>query len=180
MYSSKLSTWSIKPKTYGNRWLITQDWAINSRRLEARILAWWCLFDLRPLIQKMFALFLLIPVLLALNLGLLLSAISLYFIGRRKPKVGKNNLGCFLGICFGVCVWMMLIGLVHVGGTSANDMDGFPALLLKIFLFSLTPVAALPALMTYGPGTKWLTFDPMSTTCWRIILMEMLSRRFEV
>ena len=102
----------------------------------------------------MFALFLLIPVLLVLNLGLLLSAISLYFIGRRKPKLGKNNLGCFLGICFGVCVWMMLIGLVHVGGTSANDMDGFSALLLKIFLFSLTPIATLPALMTYGPGTK--------------------------
>ena len=102
----------------------------------------------------MFALFLLIPVLYVLSSGLLLSAAALYFLGRRKPKLGKNNLGCFLGICFGVCVWMMLIGLVHVGGTSANDMDGFPALLLKIFLFALTPIAALPALMTYGPGNK--------------------------
>ena len=102
----------------------------------------------------MFALSLLIPVLLVLNLGLLLSAASLYFVGRRKPKLGKNNLRCFLGICFGVCVWMMLIGLVHVGGTSANNMDGFPSLLLKIFLCALTPVSALPALMTYGPGKK--------------------------
>ena len=49
---------------------------------------------------------------------------------------------------------MMLIGLVYVGGTSANDMDGFPALLLKTFPIGLTPVAALPALMTYGPGKK--------------------------
>ena len=102
----------------------------------------------------MFALFLLIPVLLVLNLGLLLSAASLYFLGRRKPKLGKNNFRCFLGICFGVCVWRLLVGLVNVGGTSANDMDGFPALLLKIFLIALTPVAALPALMTYGPGKR--------------------------
>ena len=102
----------------------------------------------------MFALFVLIPVLFALCLGLLLSVIALNSVGRKKPKLGKNNLGCFLGICFGVCVWMMLIGLVHVGGTSANNMDGFPSLLLKIFLCALTPVSALPALMTYGPGKK--------------------------
>ena len=102
----------------------------------------------------MFALFAVIPLLFALGLGLLISVNALYFIGRRKPKLGKNDEGCFLGICFGVCAWMMLIGLVHVGGTSANDMDGFPALLLKIFLIALTPVSALPALMTYGPGKK--------------------------
>ena len=46
------------------------------------------------------------------------------------------------------------LGLIPVGGTSANDMDGFPALLLKTFLIALTPVATLPALMTYGPGKK--------------------------
>lgn len=102
----------------------------------------------------MLALFVLIPIFAILSLGLLLSAIGLYFIGRRKPKLGKNNLGCFLGICFGVSAWMMLIGCVHVGGTSANNMDGFPALLLKTFLFALTPIATLPALMTYGPGKK--------------------------
>ena len=102
----------------------------------------------------MLALFVLIPIFTVLSFGLLLSAVGLYFIGRRKPKLRKNNLGCFLGICFGVCVWMMLVGSIPVGGTSANDMDGFPALLLKTFLIALTPVAALPALMTYGPGKK--------------------------
>ena len=102
----------------------------------------------------MFALFVLIPVLFALGLGLLLSVTALNSIGRKKPKLGKNNLCCFLGICFGVCVWMLLIGLVHVGGTSANNMDGFPAFLLQTFLLGLTPLAALPALMTYGPGKK--------------------------
>ena len=102
----------------------------------------------------MLALFVLIPIFSVLSFALLLSAVGLYFIGRRKPKPGKNNLGCFLGICFGVCVWMMLVGSIPVGGTSANDMDGFPALLLKTFLIALTPVAALPALMTYGPGKK--------------------------
>ena len=102
----------------------------------------------------MFALFAVIPLLFALGLGLLLSVTALFFIGRRKPKLGKNDKDCFLGICIGVCVWMMLIGLVPVAGTSANNMDGFPALLLKTFLIALTPVAALPALMTYGPGKK--------------------------
>ena len=102
----------------------------------------------------MLALFVLIPLFYAFGLGLFLSVIALNSIGRKKPKLGKNDLGCFLGICFGVCVWMLLIGLIHVGGTSANNMDGFPALLLKIFLLGLTPAAALPALMTYGPGKK--------------------------
>ena len=102
----------------------------------------------------MFALFVLIPVVWAFSLGLLISISLVNFLGRKKSKLGKNNLGCFLGICFGVCVWMMFVGSIPVGGTSANDMDGFPALLLKIFLYTLTPVATLPALMTYGPGKK--------------------------
>ena len=100
----------------------------------------------------MLALFVLIPVLYTLGLGLLVSVTALYFVGRKKPKIGKNNLGCFLGICFGVCAWILLIELVHVEGISANNMEGFPAVILKVFLFALTPIAALPALMTYGPG----------------------------
>ena len=102
----------------------------------------------------MFALFLIVPVVWTFGLGLLVSVISLNFLGRKKPKIGKNNLACFLGICFGVCVWIILIGSIQVGGTSANNMDGFPVLLLKIFLFALTPVSTLPALMTFGPGRK--------------------------
>ena len=102
----------------------------------------------------MFALFLIVPVIWTFGLGLLLSITSLNFLGRKKPRLGKNNLRCFLGISTGVCAWMMLIQLIQVGGTSANNMDGFPALLVKIFLFALTPVATLPALMTYGPGKK--------------------------
>ena len=105
-------------------------------------------------LQKMLALFLLIPILIALNLGLLLSVTLLYFVGRQKPKLGKSKLACFLGITFGVFIWIILIGAIPIGGTSANNMDGFPVLLLKIFLFALTPIAALPALMTYGPGKK--------------------------
>ena len=107
-----------------------------------------------PFIQKMFALFLLVPVVWSFGLGLLISVTSLNFLGRKKPKLGKNNLACFLGICLGVCIWMMLMGSIQVLGTSANNMDGFPVLLLKIFLFALTPIASLPALMAYGPGTK--------------------------
>ena len=102
----------------------------------------------------MFALFVLIPLLFALGLGLLLSVTALYFIGRKKPKFGKNDQDCFLGICIGICVWMLLIGLVPVGGISANNMDGFPALLPQTFMLGLTPAAALPALMAYGPGKK--------------------------
>ena len=102
----------------------------------------------------MLGLFALIPIFITFSLGLLISAVGLNFIGRRKPKLGRNDLGCFLGICLGVWCWMLLIGFVYVGGTSAINMDGFPSLLLKTFLIALTPVASLPALMTYGPGKK--------------------------
>lgn len=102
----------------------------------------------------MFALFLLIPVLIALNVGFLLSVTALYCIGRQKPKLGKNTLACFLGIAIGISTWIVLIALIPIGGTSANDMDGFPALLLSTFLIGLTPVASLPALILYGPGNK--------------------------
>ena len=102
----------------------------------------------------MFGLFAIIPVVWVFSLGLLISVALVNFLGRKKSKLGKNNLGCFLGICFGVCVWMMLVGSIPVGGTSANDTDGLPALLQKIFLYTLPPVATLPALMTYGPGKK--------------------------
>ena len=102
----------------------------------------------------MFALFVLIPVLFALGLGILLSLIALYFIGRKKPKLGKNNLACFLGICFGVFVWTLLVALIPTGVVSSLNMEGFSAYLLCTFLLGLTPVASLPALMLCGPGKK--------------------------
>ena len=102
----------------------------------------------------MLALFVLIPVLFVLGLGLLLSVSGLYFVGRRKSRLGRNDLACCLGIALGVFVWVVLITSIPIGGTSANNMDGFPAVLLCIFLVGATPMAALPALMLYGPGKK--------------------------
>ena len=102
----------------------------------------------------MLALFVLIPVLFVLGLGLLLSVSGLYFLGRRKSRLGRNDLACFLGIALCVSIWVVLITSIPIGGTSANNMDGFPAVLLCIFLIGATPMAALPALMLYGPGKK--------------------------
>ena len=102
----------------------------------------------------MLALFVLIPVLFVLGLGLLLSVSGLYFVGRRKSRLGRNDLACFLGIALGVFIWVVIITSIPIGGTSANNMDGFPAVLLGILLVGATPMAALPALMLYGPGKK--------------------------
>ena len=102
----------------------------------------------------MLALFVLIPVLFVLGLGLLLSVPGLYFVGRRKSRLGRNDLAFFLGIALGVFIWVVLITSIPIGGTSANNMDGFPAVLLGILLVGATPMAALPALMLYGPGKK--------------------------
>ena len=102
----------------------------------------------------MLALFILIPVLFALNLGLLLSVTALYFGGRIKPRLGKNNLACFLGTALGIFIWTVLIKSIPIGEVSAHSMEGYDALLLSAFLLGSTPIAALPALMTYGPGKK--------------------------
>ena len=102
----------------------------------------------------MLALFVLIPALFVFGLGLLLSVAGLNFAGRRKSRLGRNDLACFLGVALGVFVWVVLITSIPIGGTSANNMDGFPAVLLCIFLVAATPMAALPALMFYGPGKK--------------------------
>ena len=102
----------------------------------------------------MLALFVLIPVLFVLGLGLLLSVSGLYFVGRRKSRLGRNDLACFLGIALGVFIWVVIITSISIGGTSANNMDGFPEVLLRILLVGATPMAALPALMLYGPGKK--------------------------
>ena len=68
---------------------------------------------------------------------------------------------CFLGIALGVFIWIVLIASIPIGGTSANNMDGFPTVLLCIFLIGTTPIAALATLILYGSGKKWLTFDLM-------------------
>ena len=102
----------------------------------------------------MVALFLLIPALFFFGLGLLLSVAGLYFVGRRKSWIGRNDLACFLGIVLGIFIWVVFITSIPIGGTSANNMDAFPAVLLCIFLGGSTPMAALPALMLYGPGKK--------------------------
>ena len=102
----------------------------------------------------MLTLFALITVIFTISLGLILSVTALYFGGRKKPKLGKNNLACFLGILSGIFIWIVLIASIPIGGTSANNMDGFPAALLSIFLIGATPIAALPALMLFGPGKQ--------------------------
>ena len=102
----------------------------------------------------MFAIFLLVPLLVAIGVGLALSILALWVFAQKKPWFGKSNLACFLGICLGAFIWVLLIALVPVGPIGLNDMSGYPALLLKALMIGLTPVSALPALMAYGPGKK--------------------------
>ena len=102
----------------------------------------------------MFAIFILAPLLVAIGVGLALSVLALWFFAQKKPWFGKSNLACFLGICLGAFIWVLLIALVPVGSVGANNMEGYPALLLKALMLGMTPVSALPALMAYGPGKK--------------------------
>ena len=102
----------------------------------------------------MVALFLLVPALFFFALGLIFSVAGLNLVRRRKSRLGRNDLACFMVIVLGIFIWIVLISSIPIGGTSANNMDGFPAVLLCIFLVGATPIAALPALMLYGPGKK--------------------------
>ena len=102
----------------------------------------------------MLAVFLLTSLLFAVGSGLGLSILTVWFFGQKKPWFGKNNLACFLGICLGAFIWVLLIALVPVGPIGFNNMEGYPALLLQALMLGLTPVTALPALMAYGPGKK--------------------------
>ena len=103
----------------------------------------------------MLAIFLLAPLLVAVGVGLALSfTIWFFFCAQKGPWFGKNNLACFLGICLGAFIWVLLITLIPVGSVGANNMEGYPALLLKALMLGMTPVSALPALMAYGPGKK--------------------------
>ena len=102
----------------------------------------------------MLAIFILAPLLVAIGVGLALSVLALWFFAQKKPWFGKSNLACFLGICLGAFIWVLLIALVPVGSVGANNMEGYPALLLKALMLGMAPVSALPALMAYGPGKK--------------------------
>ena len=103
----------------------------------------------------MLANFLLAPLLVAVGVGLALSfTIWFFFCAQKEPWFGKNNLACFLGICLGAFIWVLLITLIPVGSVGANNMEGYPVLLLKALMLGMTPVSALPALMAYGPGKK--------------------------
>ena len=102
----------------------------------------------------MFAIFILAPLLVAIGVGLALSVLALWFFAQKKPWFGKSNLACFLGICLGAFIWVLLIALVPVGSVGANNMEGYPALLLKALMLGMAPVSALPALMAYGSGKK--------------------------
>ena len=102
----------------------------------------------------MLAIFILAPLLVAIGVGLALSVLALWFFAQKKPWFGKNDLACFVGICLGAFIWVLLIALVPVGSVGANNMEGYPALLLKALMLGMTPVSALPALMAYGPGKK--------------------------
>ena len=102
----------------------------------------------------MLAIFVLAPLVYAFWTGVGLSALTVWFFGRKKPWFGRNNLVCFLGICLAAFIWVFLIALVPVGSVGANNMEGYPALLLKALMLGMTPASALPALIAYGPAKK--------------------------
>ena len=102
----------------------------------------------------MLGLIFLIPASVAFGLGFLLSIVALFFLGRIGPRRVRSDLTCFLMIVLGVSVWLVLVSSIPIGNLLANYEEAFPALLRSSFLVGLTPIAALPALLLYGPGKK--------------------------
>ena len=86
---------------------------------------------------------LLIALFYAVGSGFLLSVAALYLIGAKKARFGKDNAACFVGIFIGVYIWVVLISPIVPN-----------SIYLGLFLIGATPIAALPALIFYGPGKK--------------------------
>ena len=87
-------------------------------------------------------------ILFTFSLGLAFSVTVLLTAGRKKARLGKDNASCFVGILLGVYLWVVLITSFLPQSTSLF------LTLLGIFMIGATPIAALPALIFYGPGKK--------------------------
>ena len=87
-------------------------------------------------------------ILFTFSLGLGFSVTVLLTAGRKKARLGKDNTSCFVGILLGVYLWVVLITSFLPQSTSLF------LTLLGIFMIGATPIAALPALIFYGPGKK--------------------------
>ena len=101
----------------------------------------------------------LLPFILAAFLvGLLFSVFTLYRAWGMAPICKKpfgtaaNIFICFLGITLGVLAWISVFLPLLYGVNIWTD--GIPLLLLYVLLVGATPIAALPAILLYGPGKK--------------------------
>jgi hypothetical protein len=88
----------------------------------------------------------LISLLYAAASGLTLSVATLYLTGRKKARLGKNNAACLVGAFIGVLIWVVFVHSIFSNSTNLIH--------LALFLAGATPIAALPALIFYGPGKK--------------------------
>ena len=75
--------------------------------------------------------------------GLLVSAITLRFAWRRGPMHEADQLSCALGSALGVLIWI----------TCVRSVFSYDYILGLLFT-GATPIAAAPALLLYGPGTR--------------------------
>ena len=76
-------------------------------------------------------------------LGLLASAITLIFAWQLSPMHEADKLSCALGIALGVLIWITCM-------RSVISYD----FVLRLLFMGATPIAATPALLLYGPGTR--------------------------
>jgi len=93
-------------------------------------------------------LIIIVIILFTFSLGLGFSVTVLLTVGRKNARLGKDNTSCFVGILLGVYLWVVLITSFLPQSTSLF------LTLLGIFMIGATPIAALPALIFYGPGKK--------------------------
>jgi hypothetical protein len=95
--------------------------------------------------------FLLILALCSVMLGLSVSVIPLYFVSRRGPIRKDNQLSCVLGIALGIFLWISFF--LPMLSASFYHFSTGNIFLILVFMGG-TPIAALPALLLYGPGRR--------------------------
>ena len=77
-----------------------------------------------------------------------INSIRRYIVFNRaqKARLGKNNAACLVGAFIGVLIWVVFVHSIFSNSTNLIH--------LALFLAGATPIAALPALIFYGPGKK--------------------------
>lgn len=85
-------------------------------------------------------------------ISLATSVLILYLGWRMGPRLGKDNVFCFLSIVLGVFIWVVLLSLLF--NPMVEIGVDFVLWLIYSALVGATPLAAFPGIFFYGSGKE--------------------------